>query len=120
MSKYGRKRNKPLRLTFLDKLKICWGIINIGDVYNWRPGDKNVYVFNAGYVAGLADTKRPGLYKVTVHNKDGQSCDYTFDDMQRAIEFASGHGPDSPNPDEGCDFVQTYLDRDLDHLINWY
>ena len=116
------KNFKPVQLSLWEKLVICWGILWLKVDLGYNLRDKERYIFNKGYNTGLKDTKLPGEYKVTISTSGGkenggQSDDYKFDDLQTATNFIEG----CKNP-EACyvnsfEFVQTYLDRDLDHLI---
>ena len=105
-----------MQLSFLDKLVICWGILQLKVDMSYNLRDKERYIFNKGYNTGLKDQQLPGEYKVII-TAGGSSQEYEFDDIQVAINFMEG----CKNP-ESCyvnsfEFVQTYLDRDLDYLI---
>jgi predicted transcriptional regulator len=94
-------------------VKVRNGLYQLQRVY---LRDKERYIFNKGYNTGLKDQRLPGEYKVII-TASGSSQEYGFGDIQAAINFMEG----CKNP-ESCyvnsfEFVQTYLDRDLDYLI---
>jgi len=108
-----------MKLTVLEKAEIIWGILKMGDDLSWNDKDTNQYIFNKGYKTGIQDTKRPGMYKVTVfHN--GPTLESTFfddiffDDLQEAIDFAKSEEGENG---KYCELFETFLDRDMDFLL---
>ncbi len=105
-----------LDLSLKDKLAICYGVLFPKELFSYR--DKKNLIFNKGYRAGLKDTKRPGLYKVTTNYcSTGKVEEFEFDDIQEALDFIEQFYDSSTGKRDSCDFVQTYLDRDLEYLI---
>lgn len=102
-------------LSFMDKLKICWGVMSMGDLAGFLPHEKNQYIFNKGYKTGIQDVRRPGAYKVVVTKRDGSSQDYSdFYDLQHATNFAKNK---NKMPGQYAELFETFLDRDMDWLL---
>jgi hypothetical protein len=106
-------------LPLLDKLKICWGVLFPVELFMWnnkyvlnRINDKNMFIFNKGYRVGMADQKAPGEYKATVTDYFGNT-DSFFDDLSEAVKFVVNKRSEGSL----CEIYQTYLDRDLEHLL---
>lgn len=114
MATYGRVHSWQ-RLSFLDKLKICWGVMNMVDVAGFLPHEKNQYIFNKGYKTGVQDVRRPGDYKVVVTKSDDSSQDYEgFLDLDHAAKFAKN---EDKMPGQYAELFETFLDREMDFLI---
>jgi len=107
-----------MKLTLREKLHICYGVFFPKGLFCYHAKDKNKFIFNNGYSAGWRDNKLPGLYKVTTCiYKGNKSYEYFFDNLDEAIDFIERFYSSSTDKGDSCDFVQTYLDRDLGYLI---
>ena len=109
------KNLKPMQLSFWEKLTICWEILQLETDFSWILRDKERYLFNKGYKTGMLDQRLPGEYKVIVHYGNNQSNEYKFGCISEAVDFAQRNTDILDN--RCCELFQTYLDRDLYHLL---
>jgi hypothetical protein len=109
-------------LTWLEKLKICYGILFPNELFSIEKRSRKDFIFNMGYKAGLQSIKAPGTYIVKVFVPTIQKeQEYQFDgDLQKAVNFAKSVNERDIEPydkDTYAEVEQTFLNRNLDFLL---
>lgn len=111
---------RALEIPWKEKLKLCVEILTTGTVLTYIQSNKKDYIFRKGYEAGFNSIRAPSLYEVVVTIQGHTEDIYEFDNLNSAVNFAKEINLRDSEPYDYITFAslrQTYLPRDLDHLI---